>query len=259
VSYRSWLQDVKHVQDLGSHCRGLVDDYILHDDERFIENDLRWLELSKRELPIHEEFRPFFGSRMHDAYVLGAERENELFSLKLNCRIAEGFVYCMEVWLGLDLPEIVFPVSLVCHDVKYVRWARHNKRGYFTHARPNWDAANRSSHTLLRDWFEEQDDRVYWISMLSCPGYDEVFGSNLFAMVDCKTVSAVDGRVNAVKAAFGDELSGLWSVYQEINLDGYSGKVDPVDRLAEEAEKMGVSAEALKAKLQARIVDQENR
>jgi len=218
MAYRSWLKDVKHVGDLGQH-------FVPYNDckadaaKRNKLTDERWMNAIRKVPPVAPEFRRYFGTRMHDSWVIGHERNGDHIRIELDS--IEGSVFCAEYsfWLDVDLQEpLLMPVELHCHDVQYARWARHdNKTGWLKFAEPRFrpiEPTRRRSDSFTYDFFHEQDGRMQWIALFRAwSSTSDFYRSDLFLLADCSHVTAVDKRSNAVEALLGTKVKLLWNEF----------------------------------------------
>ncbi|MEI7576200.1 MAG: hypothetical protein WCK51_04855 [Armatimonadota bacterium] len=213
MAYRSWLKAVKHVGDLAQQ-------FVPYDDckpeasKRNKLSDERWLDAMKRQIPVAPEFLRYFGTRMHDSWVISQERTGDHIRIELDS--IEGNVFCSQygLWLDVEFPEPLMPVELYCHDVRYARWARHDKTGWLKFAEPEFreiDPTRTMSDSFTYDFFFEQDGRIQWIALIRAwPRYSDWHISDLFLMADCSGVSAVDHRANVILNHFGAKAGLMW-------------------------------------------------
>ncbi len=213
MSYRSWLKDVKHVCDLGQHLfqtRWKDPNYDKREDLR----DDRWLAAIRQETPVAPEFKQYFGSRMHDSWVIGVHRTNDQIRIELDS--IEGNVFCTQygLWLDVEFPEPQMPVELYCNEVCYARWARHDKDGWLKYAEPTFrkiDPSRTQSDSFGYDFFHEQAGRIQWIAIFRAwPGWKGGLRSDLYLMADCGSVTAVDRRSQTLDLHFGSRVALLW-------------------------------------------------
>ncbi len=125
---RSWLAKAKSVHDLGRPI------YIpkpghTWDEEREERIQEKWRQLIGKPLPIGHEFREFFGTRMHDSWVIGIERTPSLLKVRLDSINADIFALNLTDELGIEIVPSQWPVELLLHDPVYVRAARHDPFG----------------------------------------------------------------------------------------------------------------------------------
>ncbi len=214
MAYRSWLKDAKHVGDLGQH-------FVPYNDckpdaaKRNKLTDERWMNAIRKVPPVAPEFRRYFGTRMHDSWVIGHERNGDHIRIELDS--IEGSVFCAEysLWLDVDLQEpLLMPVELHCHNVQYARWARHDKSGWLKYAEPDFreiEPTRTMSDSFTYDFFFEQDGRIQWIALFRAwPHYSDWHISDLFLMADCSHVSAVDNRPRAIRNHLGPKVEAIW-------------------------------------------------
>ena len=121
----SWLAKAKAVHDLG-HPVYLPKPGGAWEDARQERADMKWLEFIKRPVPVSEADAPFFGTRMHDSWVMGIARTPEEVTVRLDSINADIFVMDLCAELGLERVPSQWPVELICHEPVYVRAARHD-------------------------------------------------------------------------------------------------------------------------------------
>jgi hypothetical protein len=216
MAYRSWLKDVKHVGDLGQQL-GPVDYRGPNNDKREDLKDERWLAAIRQEIPVATEFKRYFGTSMHDSWVIGVHRNADQIRIELDS--IEGNVFCTQygLWLDVEFPEPLMPVELHCHDVCYARWARHDKRGWLKHAEPRFrliDPSRTESDSFGFDFFHEQGGRIQWTAIFRAwKGWNGGLDSDLYLMADCASLTAVDRRSQALDQHFGSPVASMWDEY----------------------------------------------
>jgi len=206
----SWLKGAKRVHDLGgSHP---ISSNLPFDewDRKDTVNMDRWIRKLKEPIPVAEPDRSFFGTRMHDSWLVGSKRAGSEYVLTLSCFFASIFAENLADILGHRLKQQCwdftgpFRVHLSCHDVTYQRTASGDTGGWLKHFRiPPHNFTSYSDGTFLYDWFEQQDNRIQWIVELN-------LGPTVYVLTDCSSVSATDLREVDLVTAFGPNVSEVW-------------------------------------------------
>ena len=209
---RSWLAKAKSVHDLG-HPIYIPKPVHSWDEEREERIQEKWTQLMRKPLPVDAEFSQFFGSRMHDSWVIGIERTPSILKVRLDSIDADIFAWNLTDELGIAIIPSQWPVELLLHDPVYVRAARHDPFGMlrFADLRLIKSDEPQKGSQFLYDWFIEQDGRIQWIAELW--SYSKNRGkpsTSIYLMVDCTRASALDLRENAVRKAYGDAGAALW-------------------------------------------------
>ena len=214
MAYKSWLEKAKRIEDLGPHCHNLHGSESEEDWARAEAKDLKFMEVTRQPIPVAEEFKPYFGSKLHDSWLLGIERDRDKLTVSVDSIAGMIFRQEMAALLGIEEPDIPFQVNMVCHGVKYFA-----SRGVTPDGSLTWkDWKNIQKQDSFRwDWFYEQEDRLQWLAELWM-WRSEKMSMDQFLLVDCSHVSALDlTRQGAIKA-FGEEYAPLWeSVVERIN------------------------------------------
>ncbi|CAN1559699.1 hypothetical protein MCEMSE15_02594 [Fimbriimonadaceae bacterium] len=209
---KSWLKDAKHVNDLGGvpHLKSNIP--WEEEERREAVYWERWLAKLKKQIPVNEEYRPFFRSSMHDSWLVGSERKGGEYNLTVSCIFATVFAENLGDILGLH-PEGLhwhfagpFRVVLSCNDIYYQRTADLELNGWLKFYRieiPEFKSFEQG--TFLFDWFEEQDGRIQWVVNLW------IKMENVFVLTDCKSLSATDLREVDLIKAFGPNVAKVWA------------------------------------------------
>lgn len=206
MSYRSWLKDVKHMQDLGSHVYSTSQDWQTQE-----KRDQKYYAL--RENPVaglNGNEKHFYGVH-RGARILGVTRTDRDFSISIEDWWLPSFLEDISALARVDVPEFSVPLTFRFHDVAYQTALAARPDGvlrFFRYEKP-------SEYDLLyRDWFCTQDGRLQWIASL------DVFGKvkgkmtvGSFLVVDCKTLSVDDEREETLRGAASPIVVELWREY----------------------------------------------
>lgn len=208
MAYRSWLRDVRRIEDLGEHCHNL--EWTEANEPRMEEKEEKWLaRLRRDDIPVSPEYKNFFGSRMHDSYIQSITRQDERVEVFLHNDWCDEFVKAHYRIEGIEASVPLAPVTLIAEDVCYSTICQPDREGYL-----KWqDSPKIFDKTKVdygipfsADWFFQQDGRIQWIVEYLNVG---PFGRS-YLLVDCGHVKAYDGRFVAIEKAFGEELAQAW-------------------------------------------------
>lgn len=207
----SWLKGAKRVHDLGgSHPISSNLPFEEWDRKDTVNTD-RWMRKLKEPIPVAESDRPFFGSRMHDSWLVDSKRAGSEYVLTVSCFYASIFAENLASIIGLRPEHLYwnfsgpFRVNLCCHGVTYQRTATEGIDGWLKHFRiPPHEFKSYNDGTFLYDWFEQQDDRIQWIVELN-------LGPSVYVLTDCSAVSATDLREIDLVTAFGPKVRNVWN------------------------------------------------
>jgi len=172
------------------------------------------LQRLRQPIPVAEKWRPYFGSRMHDSWVMGLERTPEAVRLTLDSINADIFAIGLADVLLVDRVRRQWPVDLLFHDPVYMRAARYKPDGGLTFfdTRQFKSVEPQKGLQFLNDWFFEEDGRLQWIAGIDVSEWRRRpnLSHSAFLMIDCKRVSAVDRCADALQKAFGKAVLPLW-------------------------------------------------
>jgi len=210
---RSWLAKAKSVHDLGGF------EYIVKPGQTWDEarDDLateKWLKKLRQPIPVAEKFLPFFGSRMHDSWVISIDCSPDTVRLSLDCINTDIFVLDLVAEVGIERVPSRWPVDLVLHEPVFMRTARYAPNGAlrFEDYRSLGSPEPQKGDAFLHDWFFEEDDRIQWVAEIySRRQQTHKLSSSVFLMVDCRRVSAVDHRADAIEKAYGPSARIVWN------------------------------------------------
>lgn len=212
MATRSWLAKAKSIHDLGAHF------YVPKSKHSWVEEredkaEDKWLERLQRPKPVAEKWLPFFGSRMHDSWVMGVERNADEVRVRLDCIHADIFAIGLAEVLVIDRIRRQWPVDLVFHQPHHLRAARHLPSGglRFYDVRRLYSTGPQEGPQFLHDWFFDEDDRIQWISEIWNWESNSKESKSIYLMIDCERVSVVDRRAKVLASVFGPAVLSLWS------------------------------------------------
>lgn len=210
---RSWLAKAKSIHDLGGHF--YVNDATRPWNDRRDELAMRkWDAHWNKPVPVDEKDKPYYNSAMHDATVLGIERQGSILRIRLDAIDASDFSHYLADVLEVPAVKAIWPIDLVLHDVTYVRAAREEKKGGLRFV--DWERIGKtkggSEPEFLYDWFFEQEGRLQWIAQLWPHPEHRIVGPNdVFLMVDCARATAEDRCTAAFAQAYGAGAALLYA------------------------------------------------
>ncbi|MFM9872408.1 MAG: hypothetical protein ACKVQS_02955 [Fimbriimonadaceae bacterium] len=215
MSYRSWLKDVTHVNDIDpwhTSLDGFNDDF-----EKM--NEARWeklLEYWKRPLPIDPQYHRFFNSRLHDSQFYDFKRTQNKVVVSVNAIDADILAFEISDVHDIPQPKGSFLIDLTFHEVNYCTTLRSTpslslRYDNIATALP----ADADFHmTFKRDWFFNQNQNLQWVAqIMAWRSPTKKLDSYIYILVDCKKVSVIDRRLPALKKIFGPNIIPLWNDY----------------------------------------------
>lgn len=222
---RSWLAKADSIHDLGGHFY-LPKPGETWDDAREERAEAKWLDRLKRPLPAGVESSKYFGSRMHDSWIMGVRRTDDALRVTLDRIWTYAFARSMARVLEIEPVDARWPVDLVLHDPTCVRAARYDPRGTLRYADPYGFAAGerRGRDQFLYDWFFEEDGRLQWIADLWVPREPrQRLSASVYLMVDCARAGAEDRSAQALAGIYGVPAGRL---YEDAVGDGGGERID---------------------------------
>jgi hypothetical protein len=210
LSYRSWLEDVRTIYDLGEHCHAL--EYTDENQERIERYEDKWLARLRQPLPVAPEFEEYYGSYMHDNWIRCIERSRSELRIELISLNADIFAIAVSKLLAIKQRLPKWRIDLVLRDPVYVTGVRVDPRGKLRYA--DWKhmpAAEDVRHlnVFRYDWFFQQDGRLQWVVEIWSRKSDWR-NSSLYLLVDCSEALSEDFRASAIAQAFSPEVAELW-------------------------------------------------
>jgi len=215
VSYRSWLKDVTHINDIDPFAATLKYD---HDDHEKMDDARtnKLIEYFRRPIPSAVQNQQFFNGRMHDAQFISLQYDRKTAKVTLNDLDAETLVNDTNNVLGLNHPKIVIPVDLVFHDVRFCNTLRPDLKDSLRYDNIASALPETADFHLnfIGDWFWETEQRVQWVgNVYAQNGPSHKLDSNIYILIDCATATAIDRRLPALKNIYGPNIVPLWNDY----------------------------------------------
>ena len=220
MAYRSWLKDVRKINDLAEFLH--EDKWSLETQDRQWEKEKKGLNLCRnRELPVEPNSTKYFGAGLHDGYVFGVEKKGDRLEIKVANSALLMFWQNYLEFKGRDWEPLLSPVTLVFEGVNYVNAVRADIDGWLKWS--NWTSWRplddlRCADTLIRDWFFHQDGKLQWICQFWKYGPEsDRLGSSLFLLVDFERAYAVPEHDSLIRARMGDECFVAWKQYDDVS------------------------------------------
>ena len=239
MAYRSWLKDVRRINDLGDHLYHFPKGKEHWD--RVGGYEKRSFELRARPIPTEPGSEKFFGCSLIHSYVIGTNRIADRFEIHLFDVNVYSFVWEYSEVKGIEIEDCRARVVLVFEGINYANSVRPDPEGWLKHADVStWRTTDdlKATDRLLCDWFYEQDGSIQWIGVfmkfeanLSWPQND------VYILIDCKRVYARDERATAINKIAGDECLQLWQEFDELTR---SGELHPSKRNQFLNERLGI-------------------
>jgi hypothetical protein len=213
MSYRSWLEDVKKINDLGEHLHAISYD-TEEDGDRIARKEVKWLEVRQRPIPVAKEYKKIYGCGMHDSQVLGIRRDKSNLYMDLSCDLTYIHAGHLAQMLEIEAPNEIWPITLVLNDVAYATSVRHDPQGHlrwtdWLHPRKYEGATD--CDRFISDWFHTQDNRIQWIAEIwAWREKLSKMSSSIYLLVDCTEATAVDHRKEAFTRVFSSAAALIW-------------------------------------------------
>ena len=222
MAYRSWLKDVRKINDLGSH--------LFHFPKnketwpRMDEYENRRIELNrKRPLPVDPGSERLFACRLKWGHIIDVKREKDRVEIHLYDAEAHSFVleYC-EI-KGIEVVDCRALVVLVFEGVNYSNSMYPDPEGWLKHADfTKWrsDLDFNSADQLFYDWFFEQDDHIQWVGeFMKFDQRHPTRWQDSYLVIDCNRVYGRDQRTKIIEKSIGLECANLWDEFQNLLWD----------------------------------------
>lgn len=207
MSYRSWLKDVKHVRDLGSHVYGSNETWQVQErrDEQYFA--LRQEPLAQ----LGELWRYFYGA-FHDAYIVSFEHVGSDFKIVLeDVTWVDEFFRTLSQIVGLDIKPATGFVTFWFQDVRYLTTLAARPDGVVRFSKYEQPG---SEDCLYRDWWFSQDGRLQWVAQLDSFGVRRgLLNVGPFLVVDCEAVRVLDHRPSDIRRKYSTLVEQIWISY----------------------------------------------
>jgi hypothetical protein len=214
MSYRTWLKDVTHLNDIAPWETTLD---ILHPEEEKMEAvrlQKFWSHL-EHHCPVDDESKKYFCSKLHDSQFLGISTQKSTITVSINDIAAEVAVYDIYKYLLIERPHIPIPVDVIFEDTVYFTSLRYDPtfKLIYDNIASLKPCLRQFEMNFLYDWFFEEGGRIQWVAQVNSGKVGRKLSYPIFILIDCARAKAVDRRLPALKKLFGPNIVPLWNDY----------------------------------------------
>jgi hypothetical protein len=203
VAYRSWLKDVKRLDDLAKFMHFFPSSHRDWDREWDLEKKMHEHNMSTP-IPVDPDVQNYFQGYLHDGNVNSVERERDIISITIGNTFLDMFVRDFYSEVGEEQEVGSSPVRLVFEGVNYANGVRPDPEGWLKWDK--WDSWNSECGTFLRCWFHEQESKVQWVGHFSRFGKGKTKqAGDLFILIDCDRITAKPESERVLRKRLGDE------------------------------------------------------
>lgn len=203
MAYRSWLKDVRRVDDLAKYL------HFFPNNHR--EWDREW-ELEKRQIVQHEKsvvpvkagMERYFKGSLHDGFILGVEQTPNRIELSISNMELEEFAYQFYTETSQARDFGKSPVRLVFEGVSYANAVRPDLEGWLKW--DDWKHWKVNQDSFLRCWFHQEGGKLQWVGQFfTFRSGKEKSSTDLYILIDCERVSAYPESERALRKRMGDD------------------------------------------------------
>lgn len=191
MSYRSWLKDVKRVEDIGELPNNETPEQLQRWSQR-LNFRPHWMS--------NNDFE-FFQRRCHDSSILWIDRKGVTFDIAYADDLSSELRNIIDELLGVSTPDAVFPIILTFENCSYVNFVSPDKSGPF-----RWfdidsiEVRQVKRNTFPRDellcgWLFEQDSRIQAVMSACRYNPKAPFRTDFYALIDCERIK-VTSQIN---------------------------------------------------------------
>lgn len=203
MAYRSWLKDVRRLDDLAKYLHFFPNSRRDWDREWELEGKADEL-TAQSMLPVKPEDEKYFKGCLHDGYVLGFERILDRIEFSISNLGLEDFVsqYNGETNQEIDFGES--PVRLVFEKVNYANAVRPDPNGWLKW--DDWQNWRADNDWFVRCWFHQEGGKIQWVGQFQKHVAKRLKQSgDLYVLIDCERVSAHPESERALRKRMGDD------------------------------------------------------
>ncbi len=203
MAYRSWLKDVKRLDDLATFMHFFPNNHRDWDREWELEKNM-YSQIENSPIPVDLGLEVYFQGYLHDGHVLGIERIQDTVTISIGNSQVEQVPSLVGEEMMVDRDVGYSPVRLVFEGVNYANAVRPDPDGWLKW--DSWTDMKADSDTFLRCWFHEQEGKVQWVGQFHKHVKKRMKQSgDLFVLIDCDRVTAKPESERALRKRFGDE------------------------------------------------------
>jgi len=203
MAYRSWLKDVKRLDDLSRYFHFFPSHNQNGDHEWELEKKMNEL-LAASPIPVDQGSEKYFQGALHDGYVYGVERDNETVSISIANWEVEMLRRDIDAEMMVEREVGFSPVRLAFEGVNYANAVRPDPEGWLKW--DDWEKWDSECDNFSRCWFHQQDNKTQWVGHFHKNGNGRTKQNcSLFILIDCDRVTAKPESERALRKRFGDE------------------------------------------------------
>jgi hypothetical protein len=202
MAYRSWLKDVKRLDDLSKYFHFFPNHNINFDREWELEKKMN-AHLDTSPMPVEPGLEKYFQGVLHDGYVYGVERNGETVSISIANWEVEMLRRDIDAEMMVEREVGFSPVRLVFEGVNYANAVRPDPEGWLKW--DDWEKWDSECDRFVRCWFHQQEDKIQWVGHFDKNGKGRTKqNSSLFILIDCERVTAKPESERALRKRLGD-------------------------------------------------------
>ena len=207
----SWLSKVTSVYDIDPSL--YIPKSHHYDEAREDRATAKQLAKLSEPLPVNPEFQRYFGSRMHDSWIIGISRTATELRIKLDSINADILVLNLIELLAINRVPTQWPIDLILHHPIYVGACRHDLNGTIRHM--DFDSIHsnepQTGDTFLGDHYFRQDGGIQMIAEFWCPRPKQhKLSTSVYMMADGSHLSAMDHCPRILERVYGPGAAQLY-------------------------------------------------
>lgn len=207
MAYRSWLKDVRRINDLGQHLGHFPNNKEGWDREWESEKKLLKL-LETRTLPVDAASEIYYNGGLHDGFVYGITREKDRIEMTISNTWADYFSQEFYTETDQELVDLMSPVRLVFEGVNYANGVRKDPEGWLRH--DDWlhwseQPKDHWRDNFVRCWFYEQGGKLQWIGEFRKQVQKRKLSDELFILIDCEKTYAMPESERTLRKSLGND------------------------------------------------------
>ncbi|MBI1332490.1 MAG: hypothetical protein JST12_18915 [Armatimonadetes bacterium] len=208
MAYRSWLKDVRRLDDLSKYCHFFPNNHREWDREWKLEMNLAE-DIWSAPIAVEPAMERYFRGALHDGHVLGLSRSKDQIEFSISNMELEMFVRDYDGETGIERDTGHSPVRLRFEGVNYANAVRPDPDGWLKW--DDWTNWQSDADAFAWCWFHQQDGKTQWIGVFRkyVEGRMKQSG-DLFVLIDCESVSAWPESERALRKRIGDECYDAW-------------------------------------------------
>ncbi|MEI8281057.1 MAG: hypothetical protein WCG75_01510 [Armatimonadota bacterium] len=203
MAYRSWLKDVKRLDDLATFIHFFYGNNVDEDREWELEQKM-YDHFKNSPIPVDPGTEKYFRGSLHDGHVFGIERNKDSVTFTISNTEVEMVSSLIDGELDIERDLDYSPVRLVFEGVNYANAVRPDPEGWLKW--DDWENWDPEVDRFSRCWFHKQEGKVQWIGQFRKHVKKRLRQSgDLFVLIDCDRVIAKPESERALRKKLGDE------------------------------------------------------